>query len=363
MARRNDGAVTLVASRSPSPALDCAGMTAPLDRNLALELVRATEAAALAAARWMGRGDAQATDRAAADAMRLVLATVDMDGVVIIGPRDKQDVDVLSPGEQIGNGNPPRVDVAVDPIDGTRLAERGLPGALSIVALAERDSLFQTRIPYMDKIVVGPRAAGVVSIDAPVCENLESIALASDREVGDLTVVILSRQRNRHLVEQVRGCGARIRMIGDGDVAGALMAMMEEHAGADVLMGVGGAPEGVLAACAARCLGGDIQARLWLRSDTDDTDAAASEGHLPGRVLTLDDLCRSDNVFVATTGVTNGELLEGVRYFSTGAVTQSLVMRSTSGTVRWIDAKHDFGRLRKLAGSRYEAGQRPAPVA
>jgi fructose-1,6-bisphosphatase II len=338
-------------------------MTAPLDRNLALELVRATEAAALAAARWMGRGDADATDRAAADAMRLVLATVDMDGLVIIGPHDNPDLEALHPGRRIGNGSPPEVDVAVDPIDGTRLAEMGLPGALSIVALGERDSLFQTRIPYMDKIVVGPRAAGVVSIEAPVCENLESIALASDREVGDLTVVILSRPRNRHLVEEVRNCGARLRMIGDGDVAGALMAMMEEHAGADVLMGVGGAPEGVLAACAARCLGGDIQARLWLRPDSDDSEIAAAEGHSAVRVLTLDDLCRSENVFVATTGVTNGELLEGVRYFSTGAVTQSLVMRSASGTVRWIDAKHDFGRLRKLAGTRYEAGQRAAPIA
>ncbi|HEX8966871.1 MAG TPA: class II fructose-bisphosphatase [Chloroflexota bacterium] len=337
-------------------------MTAPLDRNLALELVRATEAAALAAARWMGRGDTRATDRAAADAMRLVLATLDMDGTVIIGPRDKQDLDVLSVGERIGNGSPPSVDVAVDPIDGTGLAAHGLPGALSIVALAERDTLFQSRVPYMDKIVVGPRAAGVVSIEAPVRENLESVALASDREVGDLTVVILSRQRNQPLVEQVRGCGARIRLIGDGDVAGALMAMMEEHAGADVLMGVGGAPEGVLAACAARCLGGDIQARLWLRPDTDDAEVASTEGRIAAQVLTLDDLCRSDSVFVATTGVTTGELLEGVRYFSTGAVTQSLVMRSASGTVRWIDAKHDFNRLRKLAGSRYEAGQSTASV-
>jgi fructose-1,6-bisphosphatase II len=342
-------------------------MTAPLDRNLALELVRATEAAALAAARWMGRGDAHTADIAACDAMHLVLSTVDMDGVVVIGPGDSRALPMLRAGESIGNGNAPRVDVAVDPIDGTGLTAQGLPGALSIVALAERGSLFEPHIPYMDKVVVGPRAAGVVSIEAPVRENLESIALASDREVGDLTVVILSRPRNRELVDQVRHCGARIRLIGDGDIAGALMALMDEHAGADVLMGVGGAAEGVLAACAARCLGGDIQARLWLRPDSADGQDAAAQGYDPDQVLTLDDLCRADNVFVAATGVTNGELMEGVRYFSTGAVTQSLVMRSASGTVRWIDAKHDFSRLRKLAGSRYEAGpaeemRRPSDV-
>jgi fructose-1,6-bisphosphatase II len=333
-------------------------MASPLDRNLALELVRATEAAALAAARWMGRGDTRLVDQAAVDAMRLVLATVDMDGLVVIAEGDPDVAQMLSIGESIGNGSPPRVDVAVDPIDGTALAANGLAGALSVVAVAERGGLLQTRLPYMDKIVVGPKAAGVVSIDAPVRENLESVALASDRNVGDLTVVILSRPRNQRLMEEVRASGARIRLIGDGDVAGALMAMMEEHGGADLLMGVGGAPEGVLTACAARCLGGDIQARLWLRPDTDDADTAANEGHTPGGVLMLEDLCRSENVFVAATGVTDGELMAGVRYFSTGAVTQSLVMRSASGTVRWIDAKHDFSRLRKLAGTRYEAGAR-----
>jgi fructose-1,6-bisphosphatase II len=330
-------------------------LTAPLDRNLALELVRATEAAALAAARWMGRGDSSAVDLAAIDAMRLVLGTLDMSGTIVIGPGAGGDTTMLYGGEQMGNGNPPEVDVAVDPIDGTALTAHGLPGALSIVALAERGSLFQTRVPYMDKIVVGPRAAGVVSIEAPVRENLESVALASDREVGDLTVVILSRPRNQALVEEVRKAGARMRLISDGDVSGALMALLEEHAAADMLMGIGGAPEGVLAACAARCLGGDIQARLWFRPETDDAEIATREGRTAAHVLTLDDLCRSNNVFVAATGVTSGELMDGVRYFSTGAITQSLVMRSASGTVRWIDAKHDFTRLRKLAGTRYEA--------
>jgi len=200
-----------------------------------------------------------------------------------------------------------------------------------------------------------------VSIEAPVRENLESVALASDREVRDLTVVILSRPRNQALIEEVRACGARIRLITDGDVAGGLMAMMEEHGGADVLMGVGGSAEGVLTACAAHCLGGEIQARFWPRPDGSDDEALAVEGYSAARVLSLDDLCRSEHVFFGATAVTDGELMAGVRYFSTGALTQSLVMRSASGTVRWIDAKHDFGRLRKLAGTRYERGTVAAP--
>jgi fructose-1,6-bisphosphatase II len=335
-------------------------MASPMDRNLALELVRATEAAAMAAARWMGFGDEDLVDRAAVDAMRLVLGTVDMDGVVVIGEGEQGEIAQLYRGEPIGNGTPPEVDVAVDAVDGTTLTAMGLPGALSVVAVAERGSLLQTRAPYMDKIVVGPRAVGVISIDAPIRENLESVALASDREVRDLTVVILSRPRNQALIEEIRACGARIRLISDGDVAGALMAMMEEHGGADLLMGVGGAAEGVLTACAARCLGGEIQARFWRRPDGSDDETLAAEGHSASRVLMLDDLCHAENVFFGATAVTDGELMAGVRYFSTGALTQSLVMRSASGTVRWIDAKHDFGRLRKLAGTRYEGGGVPA---
>jgi fructose-1,6-bisphosphatase II len=334
-------------------------MAAPMDRNLALELVRATEAAALSAARWMGFGDEHVVQQAAVDAMRLVLATLDMTGIVVIGEGEPGEAPLLFRGEAIGNGTPPEVDVAVDAVDGTALTAMGLPGALSVVALAERGSLLHTRVPYMDKIVVGPRAAGVVSIEAPVRENLESVALASDREVRDLTVVILSRPRNQALIEEVRACGARIRLISDGDVAGGLMAMMEEHGGADVLMGVGGSAEGVLIACAAHCLGGEIQARLWPRPDGSDADTLAVEGFAAGQVLALDDLCRSEHVFFGATAVTDGELMAGVRYFSTGALTQSLVMRSASGTVRWIDAKHDFGRLRKLAGTRYEGRSAP----
>ncbi len=328
-------------------------MAQPLDRNLALDLVRATESAALAAARWMGRGDKHAVDRTAVDAMRLVLQTVDMDGVVVIGEGEKDEAPMLYIGEPIGNGQLPAVDVAVDPVDGTTLTADGLPGAISVVALAERGTLFFTHVPYMDKLVVGPEARGRVSLDAPVAVNVRAVADAYEREAHDLTVVILNRPRNERIIQEVRATGARIRLIGDGDVAAAMMALMEEHAGVDLLLGIGGAPEGVIAACAVRCLGGDMQARLWPR-DQADRNLAAGEGIDIDRLLTLDDLCASHHVFVAATGVTSSELLTGVRYSSTGGTTQSLVMRSASGTVRWIDAKHDFTRLRKLAGTRYD---------
>jgi len=325
----------------------------PLDRNLALDLVRATEAAALAAARPMGRGDKNAVDLAAVDAMRLVLQTVDMDVIVVIGEGEKDEAPMLYIGEPLGNGEPPRVDVAVDPVDGTTLTAAGLPGAISVVALAERDTLFFTHVPYMDKLVVGPEARGRVSLDASVAENVYAVAEAYRREARDVTVVILNRPRNEQKIDEVRATGARVKLIGDGDVAAAMMALMEEHAGVDLLLGIGGAPEGVIAACAVRCLGGDMQARLWARDDG-DAEFASREGIDLDRLLTLDDLCASEHVFVAATGVTPSELLNGVRYVSTGAVTQSVVMRSASGTVRWIDAKHDFTRLRKLAGTRYD---------
>lgn len=335
-------------------------MVQPLDRNLGLELVRATEAAALASARWMGRGDKDRVDQTAVDAMRLVLQTVDMDGVVVIGEGEKDEAPMLYIGERIGNGNPPQVDVAVDPIDGTTLTANGMGGAISVVALAERESLLFTHVPYMDKIVVGPAARGMIDIRAPTVENLDNVAKAYDRRVADLLVAILNRPRNERLIQDVREAGARIRLIGDGDVAAGLMAMMEANTGIDLLMGIGGAPEGVITACAVRCLGGDMQGVLWPR-DERDLLLASSEGIDINRVLTLDDLCQSDNVFVAATGVTDGELLSGVRYLSTGAETRSLVMRSTSGTVRWIEARHDFSRLRKLAGPRYE-GDAPLPA-
>jgi fructose-1,6-bisphosphatase II len=317
-----------------------------------MELVRATEAAALAAGRHLGRGDKEAVDQAAVDAMRLVLQTVDMEGIVVIGEGEKDEAPMLYIGEQIGNGNPPRVDVAVDPVDGTTLTANGLGGAISVVALAERDSLFFTHVAYMDKLVVGPNAAGVVDITAPVAQNVGAVARALDRDPRDVTVVVLNRPRNEEIVQEIRATGARIRLIGDGDVAAGLMALMEEHTGIDMLMGIGGSPEGVITACTVRCLGGDMQARLWARNDAEVT-MAKDEGREIGKVLTLDDLCVGQNVFVAATGVSDGELLQGVRYTSSGAITDSIVMRSASGTVRRIEAQHNFSRLRKLAGTRY----------
>ena len=328
-------------------------MEQPLDRNLALELVRATEAAAMAAARWMGRGDKNAVDGAAVDAMRHVLQSVDMDGTVVIGEGEKDEAPMLYIGEQIGNGAPIAVDVAVDPVDGTTLTANGLPGAISVVAVAERHSLFYTHVPYMDKIVVGPRARGVIDISASVADNINAVARAYNREPNDLTVVILNRPRHEGLIKEVRQAGARIRLISDGDVMAGLMALMEDYTGIDMLMGVGGAPEGVITACTVCCLGGDMQARMWPRDDG-DRDMAEREGLDLNRVLTLDDLCKGQNVFVSATGVTDGELLKGVRYTSLGSETESLVMRSASGTMRRIAAQHNFGRLSKLAGARYE---------
>jgi len=326
--------------------------TQELDRNLAMELVRATEAAALAAGRQLGRGDKEAVDQAAVDAMRLVLQTVDMDGVVVIGEGEKDEAPMLYIGEHIGNGNQPRVDVAVDPVDGTTLTANGLGGAISVVALAERESLFFTHVAYMDKLVVGPGAAGVVDIMAPVADNVRAVAQAYGRDTQDITAVVLNRPRNDQMVREIRDTGARIRLIGDGDVAAGLMALMEGYTGIDMLMGIGGSPEGVITACTVRCLGGDMQARLWARND-EEVEMAKREGREIGRLLTLDDLCAGENVFVAATGVSDGELLTGVRYTSSGAITDSIVMRSASGTVRRIEARHDFSRLRKLAGSRY----------
>jgi fructose-1,6-bisphosphatase II len=256
-------------------------MTQPLDRNLALDLVRATESAALAAGRWMGRADEYAVDRTAIDAMRAVLQSVDMNGVVVIGEGDQDQAPMLFAGEQLGNGQPPSVDVAVDPVDGRGLTAEGLPGAVSVVALAERGALFFTAVPYMDKIVVGPQARGRVDLDAPAAANIRAVAEAYARETHDLTVVILKRPRNEEKIREVRATGARIRLISDGDITAALMALMEEHAGVDLLLGIGGAREGVISACAVRCLGGDMQARLWAR-DQADRNVASREGN-PGR--------------------------------------------------------------------------------
>ncbi len=318
------------------------------DRNLALELVRVTEAAALAAGRWMGRGDRKGCDQAAVDAMRLILDTIDMDGVVVIGEGEKDEAPMLYNGERIGNGKPPQVDIAVDPIDGTRLLALGRANSLSVVALSERGTMFDPGpIVYMDKLAVGPEAKGVIDIRAPVAQNLRRIAAAKHRDVDDLTVVILDRPRHEKLISEVRAAGARIRLITDGDVAGAIMTAIEET-GVDVLLGIGGTPEGVIAACALKCLGGEIQGLLWPR-DEEERRRAIEAGYDLDRVLTTDDLVRGNNVFFAATGITDGELLRGVRYFGTGARTHSLVMRSKSGTVRYVEATHRWDKLMAIS--------------
>jgi fructose-1,6-bisphosphatase II len=318
------------------------------DRNLAMELVRVTEAAALAAGRWMGRGDKAGVDKAAVDAMRLVLSTVQMDGVVVIGEGEKDEAPMLYNGEELGAGVPPGVDIAVDPIDGTRLTSLGLPGALSVVAMAERGTMCAPgHIVYMNKIAVGPEAKGVIDIDLSVAENLHRVAEAKDRDINDLTVVVLDRPRHEQLIHEVREAGARIKLIPDGDIAGGLMTAFEDT-GMDVLMGIGGSPEAVITACGLKCMGGEIQCKLWPRNEAERRWAEGA-GLDINRMLTIDDLVSGDNVFFAATGVTDGELLEGVKYFGSGAKTSSIVMRSRSGTVRRIEATHRLDKLMRFS--------------
>ena len=312
------------------------------DRNLALDLARVTEAAAMAAARHQGRGDKDAVDQAAVDAMRSILDTIDMDGVVVIG-----EAPMLANGERVGNGNPPALDVAVDPVDGTRLTAEGMPGALAVMALAERGSMYAPgRLVYMDKIAVGEAARGVVDLDAPIADNLKNVARALGKDVDDLTVIILDRPRNQPHIDAVRRAGARIRLIRDGDVSGAIATAVEES-GIDVLLGIGGSPEAVIAAAAMICLNGEMQCRLWPR-DESERRYALDEGLDLDQVLGLDDLVSSDEVSFAATGVTTGELLDGVRYVPHGAETHTVVMRSRTGTVRFIRARHRFDRLARL---------------
>jgi fructose-1,6-bisphosphatase II len=325
------------------------GSEHPLERNLALELVRVTEAAALHAARWMGRGDKEAADQAAVDAMRNALRFVDMDGVVVIGEGEKDEAPMLYIGERVGTGRPPKVDVAVDPIDGTNLTAKGLPNAITVVALAERGSMYyDPHIVYMQKIAVGREAKGAIDINAPAGDNLIRIARFMDRNVEDLTVVVLDRPRHEQLIEEVRMAGARIKLITDGDVAGAVMAAMPGDTGVDVLMGIGGTPEAVLAACALKCLGGEMQCKLWPRSEEERQKALDGGNQDLDRVLTLDDLVGSDDVFFAATGITPGEFLRGVRYHGDYAETYSIMMRSRSGTMRRFETHHHIGMKRGL---------------
>jgi fructose-1,6-bisphosphatase II len=323
-------------------------MEEAIDRNLALELARVTEAAAMMSARWMGRGNKEAADQAAVDAMRLVLGSIAMDGIVVIGEGAKDEAPMLYVGEQVGCADEPKVDIAVDPIDGTRLLSLGMPNAVSVVALADRGSMYSSPdIAYMEKIAVGPQAAGVIDLDLTPRENLERIAEAKGVHMGDLTVVILDRPRHQDLIAAIRAAGARIKIITDGDVAGALMTAMPDT-GIDALFGIGGAPEAVVAACALKCIGGDIQCRLWPRND-EERQIARERGIDLTKKLGCNDLVAGDNVFFSATGITDGELLRGVHYFAEGATTQSLVMRSKSGTVRRIDANHQLRKLRQYA--------------
>jgi fructose-1,6-bisphosphatase II len=312
-------------------------------RNLALELVRATEAAAMAAARFMGRGDKEMVDQAAVDAMRPVLRSVAMDGVVVIGEGEKDEAPMLYNGEQVGSGEGPAVDVAVDPVDGTTLTAKALPDALAVLALAERGTMFDPGpCVYMEKLAVAGDLADVVDFEAPIGENLARVAKARGKQPDDVTVAILDRPRHKELVDQVLATGARIKYLLDGDVAGAIMAA-EEDSSVDVLVGIGGTPEGVIAACALKCLDGAIFGRLYPRDDG-ERDAAIQAGYDLARILSIDDLVSGEDVFFAATGVTSGELLDGVRYRPGRVLTQSLSMRSRSGAVRVIDGRHHMAR-------------------
>jgi fructose-1,6-bisphosphatase II len=323
------------------------------DRNLALELVRVTEAAALAAARMVGRGDKEGADQAAVDGMRDVLESVSMDGVVVIGEGEKDQAPMLYNGERVGDGNPPEVDVAVDPLEGTRLTAMGMPNAVAVIALAERGAMFSPGpIVYMEKIAGGPEIADLLDLDRPLPETIRLIAERKQTDVRDVMVVMLDRQRHQDAMRQVREAGARVRLITDGDVAGALLAV-SDNTPVDLLWGIGGTPEGVISAAAIKCIGGQLLGRLWPRSD-DERTAATDAGYDLERVLTADDLVRGEDVFFSATGVTDGDVLEGVRYQGDrGATTESLVMRSRSGTVRRIAARHDRAKLRTLTGVRY----------
>jgi fructose-1,6-bisphosphatase II len=315
------------------------------DRNLALELVRVTEAAAMAAGRWVGRGDKNGADQAAVNAMRQLVSTVSMSGVVVIGEGEKDEAPMLYNGEEVGDGNGPDCDVAVDPVDGTTLTAKGMTNAVSVMAVADRGAMYDpSAVFYMDKLVTGPAAADVVDLEAPVAHNIQAVAKAKGCSAEDVTVVVLDRPRHDRLVSEIRDAGARILFIADGDVAAAVMTAREET-GVDLLLGVGGTPEGIIAACAVKCLGGVILGKLAPRDDA-ERRKALDAGHDLDRVLRTDDLVRGDNVFFVATGVTDGELLEGVRYRAGGASTHSLVMRSKSGTIRSIHSEHKLTKLR-----------------
>ncbi|WP_040837890.1 class II fructose-bisphosphatase [Nocardia brevicatena] len=330
------------------------------DRNLALELVRVTEAGAMAAGRWVGRGDKEGGDGAAVDAMRQLVSSVSMRGIVVIGEGEKDEAPMLYNGELVGDGTGPEVDFAVDPIDGTTLMSKGSPGAIAVLAVAERGAMFDpSAVFYMHKIAVGPDVADVIDISIPIGENIRRVAKAKKASVSDLTVCILDRPRHADLIHQVREAGARIRLITDGDVAGAISAARPDS-GTDILVGIGGTPEGIIAAAAMRCMGGALQGKLAPKDD-EERQKAIDAGHDLDRVLFTEDLVSGENVFFCATGVTDGDLLRGVRYFGGGASTQSIVMRSKSGTVRMIDAYHRLTKLREYSSVDFHGDEHAAP--
>jgi fructose-1,6-bisphosphatase II len=341
-----------VSAAAEAPGMPEPGHRAP-DRNLALELARVTEAAAMASARWVGRGDKNGADGAAVNAMRRLINTVAMNGVVVIGEGEKDAAPMLFNGERVGDGTGPLCDVAVDPIDGTRLAANGMPDAISVLAVSARGAMYDpSAVFYMTKLVTGPEAADAVDIDASPRDNVAAVARAKHCSPHDVTVIILDRPRHADLIAEVREAGARIKLITDGDVAGAIMAA-REGTGIDLLLGVGGTPEGVIAACAVKCLGGVILGKLAPHDDA-ERGRALDAGHDLSRVLTTDDLVGSDDAFFAATGITNGELLAGVRYRSGGATTHSLVMRARSGTVRTIASEHQLWKLRAYSSVNFD---------
>lgn len=330
------------------------------DRNLALELVRVTEAGAMAAGRWVGRGDKEGGDGAAVDAMRQLVSSVSMSGIVVIGEGEKDEAPMLYNGEAVGDGTGPEVDFAVDPIDGTTLMSKGSPGAISVLAVAERGAMFDpSAVFYMHKIAVGPDAADVIDISAPIAENIRRVAKAKRSAKSDLTVCILDRPRHADIIREVREAGARIRLISDGDVAAAIAAA-RPNSGTDILVGIGGTPEGIIAAAAMRCMGGALQGMLAPKDD-DERQKAIDAGHDLDRVLTTEDLVSGENVFFCATGVTDGDLLRGVRYSGGGAETQSIVMRSKSGTVRMIDAYHRLTKLREYSSVDFDGDEFATP--
>lgn len=325
-------------------------MPEPVERNLGLDLVRVTETAAMGAARWLGRGDKEKVDQWAVDGMRLHLSTLDIDGIVVIGEGEKDRAPMLYNGERVGNGAGMEVDVAVDPVDGTTLTASGLPGAIAVIALAEGHGTMYApgSLVYMDKIAVGPEAAGTIELEAPTKHNLEQVAKANGKEMADLRVLILDRARNQHYIDAAREAGARISIFRDGDVAAAIATAQEDHE-ADMLLGIGGSPEAVIAAAALKCMGGEIQCRLWPRDDT-EREYALQEGLDIDQVMTIDDLVASSNVFFAATGITGGEFLRRVNFKGDSqATTHSVIMRSKTGSIRYMEARHDLARLRAIS--------------